>query len=170
MLMPCDKVQARHLAVAFKGIEEPWNSTQVIWTDLTWAPAWGTIYLPRHFYPSIILRSWHYHPLPATSGDSWNTSSPQAFFVSEKHHGNGWLHKKSSVCCRLGQCLSRPTLSSWGYFSICLMPLREVQGFFFFQNVWFSGLSIVIALLGKTDIQSLTPTPCPIPDQAQAGA
>lgn len=82
-----------------------------------------------HFGHSILSRSWHPHPLSATSGDSWNASSPQASFVSEKHPGNGWLDEKFSVCCRLGQCLPQPTLSLWGYLSICSMLPREGQTF-----------------------------------------
>lgn len=40
----------------------------------------------------------------------------------------GWI-KSPLLCCRLGQCLPRPTLSLWGCFSICLMLPREVQTF-----------------------------------------
>lgn len=78
-------------------------------------------------WPLILPRRWHCHPLPSSSGDGWNTSSPQASFVSSKLPGNGWLDTESSVSCRLGRCLSRPTRSLWGCFFIFSVLLKEGQ-------------------------------------------
>lgn len=115
------------------------------------------------FFPEVGTAT-HFQPPQEIAG--MPTAHRRPLSAKSTLEMGAWI-KKSSVCCRLGQCRPQPTLSLWGYFSICLMFRREVQTFCKMYGV--VGLHIDCFSWKGCYSESDPPTPCPHPCQAQAG-